>query len=245
MGIHVLKNQRALLGGYNLTGDANRLALSYEAQAQEAPAFTDDVEGSLAGLLMVQAQIEGYWTAENTDKALYDAVGAVDVPLSFGAEGAGEGDRAFFFLAHVAQYQPTGQVGEVFRFSAQADAAQTVNAKLVRGSMMHFAQRTGAGTSQTTGVQLGAVSATQHLYAALHCWAADGTTPTLDVKVQSDDNSGFTSAVDRVTFSQLTDIGSEWATPVAGAITDDYWRVHYTLGGTSPDFTFAVLLGIQ
>ncbi len=98
-------------------------------------------------------------------------------------------------------------------------------------------------SSSGTGRQIGAVSSTQTLYAALHVISASGTSPTLDVKVQSDDNSGFTSATDRITFTQATDVTSEWGS-VGGAITDDYWRITYTVGGTSPSFAFAVTAGI-
>ena len=59
--------------------------------------------------------------------------------------------------------------------------------------------------------------------------------------MQSDDNSGFTSATNRITFTQATGVTSELLS-VAGAITDDYWRLSYTIVGGS--FTFAVALGI-
>lgn len=95
-----------------------------------------------------------------------------------------------------------------------------------------------------TGAQLGALSATQEMHAALHVFNADGTSPTLDADIESDDNSGFSSAVVRGSFAQKTDIGSEYLT-IAGAITDDWWRINFTLGGTSPSFGFAVSLGIK
>jgi len=80
---------------------------------------------------------------------------------------------------------------------------------------------------------------------AMHVTAFVGAAPTLDVIVESDDNSGFTTAVTRGTFAQATAATSEWLTPVAGAITDDWWRIGYTLGGTITSATFAVFIGIQ
>ena len=44
-------------------------------------------------------------------------------------------------------------------------------------------------------------------------------------------------------FAQKTAVGHEWK-EVAGPFTDDYWRVKYTIGGGSPNITFAVMLGI-
>ena len=82
------------------------------------------------------------------------------------------------------------------------------------------------------------------MFAALHVLSASGTSPTLDVVLQSDDNSGFSSAVSRITFTQATGITSQWST-LAGAQTDDYWRASYTIGGSAtPTFTFALVIGI-
>ncbi len=75
--------------------------------------------------------------------------------------------------------------------------------------------------------------------------AASGTTPTLDVTIESDDGVGMGSPTTRINFAQATAIGAQWATPVAGAIADDWWRVAYTLGGASPSFTFICIIGIQ
>jgi hypothetical protein len=89
------------------------------------------------------------------------------------------------------------------------------------------------------------VSASQKMYAALHVRSVSGTNPTLDVVVQSD-TVGFPSATSRITFSQATATTNRHQfSSVAGAITDDYWRVSYTIGGTgTPTFSFAVTVGI-
>ena len=101
-----------------------------------------------------------------------------------------------------------------------------------------------SASGNTTGRQLGAVSATQSVYASIHVWSVAGTsTPTLTAKIQSDDNSSFTSATDRITMSSATAITSEYKSQ-AGAITDDYWRVNWTVSGTSPIFKAIVSIGI-
>ncbi len=79
----------------------------------------------------------------------------------------------------------------------------------------------------------------------MHVVAASGTTPTLDMIVESDDNSGITSGVTRITFTQEVAVGAQYATAVAGPITDDWWRVGWTIGGTGPSFTVIVTVGIQ
>ena len=88
------------------------------------------------------------------------------------------------------------------------------------------------------------MAAGKYLYAILHVLAVEGTNPTLDLIVQSDDASGFASAVSRITFTQKTAIGAQFASLV-GPITDTYFRASYTIGGTNtPKFTIALAVGI-
>jgi hypothetical protein len=101
--------------------------------------------------------------------------------------------------------------------------------------------RTATGTG--TSVQLGAVSSTQRLYVALHVFSVSGTTPSLTVAIQSDNATGFPSASTVTTLTAATAIGSQ-ITRVAGPITDDWFRVSYTISGTDPSFLFAVTAGI-
>jgi hypothetical protein len=115
---------------------------------------------------------------------------------------------------------------------------------VVRGLLVHPSNVSRTSSSTGTGRQLGAVAAGKSMYAALHVISASGTNPTLDVILQSDDNASFTSATSRITFTQATGRTSQLSS-VAGAITDDYWRVSYTIGGTNtPTFAFAVTAGI-
>ena len=82
------------------------------------------------------------------------------------------------------------------------------------------------------------------MYSYLHVMTTGTGSPTLDVVIQSDDNAGMTSPTTRITHAQKTAIGAELLS-VAGAVMDDYWRVNFTIGGSSPSFLFAVMLGIN
>lgn len=76
--------------------------------------------------------------------------------------------------------------------------------------------------------------------AALSIGAVTGTTPTLDVIIQQDTTSGFSSPTAVATFTQATTIGSE--TINVALIGERYVRAVGTLGGTSPVFDYAVVL---
>lgn len=70
--------------------------------------------------------------------------------------------------------------------------------------------------------------------------ALAGTTPTLDIKAQTDDNSGFSSAADLVAYPQLAAAGFTLGTRLVLPFTftnERYLRLLYTMGGTTPTAT--------
>lgn len=109
---------------------------------------------------------------------------------------------------------------------------------------------TGSATS-TDVIDLGGPE--QRLFAGEPLWfviavkvALDGTSPTFNAAVQSDDNSGFSSATARggtQTFSALA-AGDVVALPVPW-LNERYVRLNYTLGGTSPTITIDAWLTNQ
>jgi hypothetical protein len=79
--------------------------------------------------------------------------------------------------------------------------------------------------------------------------AASGTTPTLDVVVQHSIDGGTTWHT-LVAFTQKTTTGNELKTEAeveAGTAEayGDCFRVSYTIGGTTPSFTFKVTANAQ
>lgn len=83
---------------------------------------------------------------------------------------------------------------------------------------------------------------------ALAVNAASGTSPTLDVKIQhSADNSSWTDtgvAFTQVTASQVTatrEVAEFPKRTVSTTATQPWLRMVATIGGTGPQFTFAVL----
>lgn len=232
----VLKNVSVFAGGYNLTGDTNSVSLDYGADMVEDTTFGKDTHGMRAGLKTVSFSMEGYTDGSQTDTALYYEIGFEDLPLTAMTVGPTEGNAAYSFLTAISEFQPAnGAVGEMASYSASAAAMGA----LIKGYSLAYLENEDT-TGVTTGVQAGAATAGQTVYAAIHVLSGSGT---LDAVIESDDNAGFTSATSRVTFSQATGVTSEWKT-LTGPVTDDYWRVSYTIGGGSPDFTFVVFFGI-
>lgn len=238
MAHQVIQDARLYLAGYNLSGDVNACALDYSADMVDDSAIVDTSHSRLGGLKVVTMQLDGYFEGTDIDAALFNRIGVANEVVSIIPAGqAIDGGRAFTFKSNLAEYSPGAQLGDIFAFTVTAEATE----RLVRGTLMINATATASGNG--TGQQLGAVSASQTLYAALHVLSASAA-DTLDVIVQSDDASGFATPINRITFTQATAIGAQWQT-LTGPITDNWWRINYTIGGTAPSFTFAVILGIQ
>lgn len=237
-----LKNCQIYLGGYNLTGDSNNASIDAGKDEVENTTFGSSTHTFQAdGLRTTGAAAEGYANYGESEAGINSMLASV-IPASFIPQGNTEGNIAYFFDSNTGSFSPIGgSVGDLAPYTLDLTSAN----RLVRGNLL--ASVSNATTSGTTTEQdLGTVSATQSVYAALHVFNLAGTAPTLDVVIQSD-ATGFASPADQITFSQITgdgSVGYEYAT-TAGAITDDHWRVSYTLGGSVTDCDFAVVIGIQ
>lgn len=70
-----------------------------------------------------------------------------------------------------------------------------------------------------------------------------GTTPTIDVQVQTDDNEGFASPSVVATSGVRTEFaeGDKIVVPL-GFLNERYLRLNFVMGGTSPDTTLDAYL---
>jgi len=233
------------LGKYDLSGISNEASFSQAVAALETTTFGKSDKCYLAGL--GEGNFNGAFLWEDTDgiaQALRTFRG-VDAGnstvLTFAASDA-VGDAALLTRSCLAQLDNSGQVDGLLRGTLQIHASDLI----VDGKLGEPGRTARTASGNGSEVELGAVGATESIYAALHCISitADSGTPTLDVEVESD-ATGFASATSRIAFAQLTAAGSEWKS-AAGAITDDYWRVKWTIGGgaTNPSCLFIVSFGI-
>jgi hypothetical protein len=232
----IFSNGKFFLGEFDISGDLNSIVLNYGVNAQDDTAFGDDTISNKGGLLTVGFGIGGF-VNDDPDSKIFSSMGVADTPVTIAAEGADDGEKSWIVPAMFADYAPGGAVGDMHSFDANGQGKALVEATVL-GNATYGTTTTG------TGRQLGAVLATQTLYAALHVITAGTGSPTLDVTIESDDNAGFTSAVQRIAFTQATAATSEIQT-LDGAITDDYFRAVFTIGGSSPSFLAIVSVGIK
>lgn len=243
----VLSNAKLWVNGFDFSGDVSALALKYGADTKDVTVLSQTTRTRLPGLTFFSFQHEGFWSGGNgnVDDAIFNSVFALaNTEMSIDPQNGGgiEGDLAYTGQVDLSSYAPSAKVGDALAFSVSGDSD---GAPLVRGTLL--ANRTVVATGNGAIFQLGAVGALQKMYAALHVLAPiAGTTPTLNVTLQSAATGGFGSPTTRITFAQASGIGSQWGTPAVGPITDQFWRVTFTVGGTGgPSFPFVVVAGFR
>lgn len=246
MGKFVLKGVRLFVGGADLTTVNNKLELASEVEEKDVTAFnpnsTTDVWAEvIAGPASTSASGEGQWEAGDTgkvDDATWASLGAVGAWTACPV-GASVGDLAWVTKMLTGSYALGGQVGEVAPWKAGWKGSWP----LARGEVLHPPGTARTATGTGTARQMGALSASQALYVTLHVLSASGTTPSITVAVDSDDNSGMTTPTTRATFTTATARGGQ-TVKVAGPVTDTWWRVSWTISGTTPSFLLLAAAGI-
>lgn len=243
----VLLDARLFVAGADLSGYSNKIEIKETAEVKKTTTWrSGGAEENKAGVHRTEWMAEGNFEAGDPSKPddAFWTTGRSAAPWSaapFGDSDLAAGSLMYLNKAVRSDYGFLGGVGDVAPWSAQA----TSTWPLVRGRCAHPSGVARTATGNGTAVQLGAVSATQKIYANLHVQSVSGTsTPTITVKVQSDDNSGFTTPTDRLSFAAKTAAGGE-ALRLDGAITDTYWRVAWTVTGSTPSFLFLVSFGIE
>ena len=237
----VLRDCKLIVGKYDMSGKMNALALNATVEQLDDTVFGDDTKSSAAGLKAVEFQHEGLFDTgtDGADDVFYNNLAVADTPVIISPDTLAEGNLAYFFKSLQSKYSINSKVGQLLSFSVGGSGR---GSDLVRGKSLLNGTKTATGNS--TPIQLGAVSSVKKLFAALHILAASGGTPSLTVKVQSSATSGGTY-VDRLTFAAQNAAGAVWGTPTSGPVTDTWWRINYTISGSTPSFNFIVPVGIQ
>jgi hypothetical protein len=232
--------------GYDMTGDANNVALGIKREALDSTVFgpTVTARSRAAGLEDVQSSGKGLWQAGSgtVDPQVFANLGGLKVVTQTPA--GTETQRAYFYQCRDFNYDLFGNVGELAPFSVAMQGTKgsgTLSAGAIAGYLGKAKGTVSATGALGTFKQLGAVGASQYLYGSVHLFGTAGTTIT--VVLESDDNSSFTSAATRITFGPLTAIGGTWGVRAAGAILDDYYRFRVT--ACTGTWTIAAAMGIK
>jgi hypothetical protein len=241
----ILTNVRTFAAGVDLTGASNKVELSAEVEDKDTTNYASEGwKEVIGGLGSAEISAEGQWEAgdpSKVDDASWTQLGAV-IPWSISANNAAAvGGLAYVVSALRSSYTLFDAVGEVAPWSGDAKSSWP----LVRGQFAHppGTARTASGTG--TGLELSAVTAGKRMYAALHVLSVSGTTPSITARVESSVDNTFASPTTRLTFTAATAAGGQALRTDGTAITDTWWRIAWTISGTTPSFLFVASLGIR
>lgn len=235
----VLTNAQIRFGGRDLTGILNQVALEANRALPESTVFGQTTVTRASGVRDGSINVNGWWdSGADADFFTQHTANAAEV-MSVAAENAVEGSVAYSLQGEQANYTPGAAHGEVFAFVLELQSRNP----LVQGRLL------GSGTKSSTGnsspFQLGNVPAGSRVWAALHVTAQAGSTPTIDVILESDASSAFSgSETTRITFAQVGTTLSAQILSASGPITDTHWRLAWTLGGGSPVYDIFATVGI-
>lgn len=221
MGSFAFVDATTWIAGLDATGYLRELSLNFEVAPLDNTVFgLGGFRRRIGGLRSVGATFNGFFEAGTgtPDPEFFTQLGVADRVITVAPDDA-ETTPAYIWQGGGFRYQWGSPIGEVLPFTLDASNTNGVGGQ--RGQVAKARGNVSSTGATGSVVQLGAVGASQYLYATLHVPTA-GTTIT--VQVQSDDNSGFSSPTTRGTIGPITSTGGTWMTRVAGAITDTYYR---------------------
>lgn len=245
MAASVLTDSLILAGGTDITLDTGSYTVGgqvamVDANVHGSGRFRRVLPGNISHTLQVGGTAD--YDANQVNLAFPpSALGNQYLTTIVPQNTSSTGDVALFSRGLLASMNaPGGARGDLATFDMQIGG----DVPLIGGQVLApLAARTTTGNSSVLALT-GPTSA-QRLYCGLHITAVSGTaSPTLTVTVQSSTVVGMTSPTTRFTFSAATAAGWQWATPLAGAITDGFYRATFTISGATPSFTAAVVIGV-
>ena len=227
-----------LVSQFDLKGISSSLGSSVSAEVEETTGLGDAWQESQAtGMRSGTLEAEGFYdhAADSVNAALSGSEATSRV-ISFGFAGNTRGQACTLMAGAFggAYSRPVTRTA-----LTKASATWTVSGQVDdAGVLLHpLGAQTATGT--TTSVDNDASRASGAV-ANLHVTAVSGSSPTLDVKLRhSSDNSTFAD-VTAGAWTQATAVTSQRIS-VSGTV-NRYVSVTYTVGGSSPSFTFAVAM---
>ncbi len=239
----ILDDVEIMLGEFRITTDLHSCALSFGSESQPNTRYGGGgARLSQAGLATGSFSAEGYFAAgaspDLIDTILRAKQGTDNIPLSIAAAGDAEGAEIYFLQASLLTYTPIkGAVGDAHNIDLSCENSGD---HMVPNGRIEKGLGSTTVTFQSTGSQLGAVTASDALFGILH--VIDGT-GTLDIDIESAVASNFAGATVRKSFAQATGITSEFVINTT-VVTDPWWRINAALAST-PDFSMICAIGIR
>lgn len=236
-----LANVAIWLDSFEITSSTNKVSIDKTAVELDATVFGDTSLRRMGGLDDAVISAAGFLDWVDPESTLFRNVGQLpEVPVSVVMGGKVIGNLAYFMQAEISQLSIDEKIGEIAPFTVKAAGS----GRLCNGFLAQDGLVSANGNSAV--YQLTAPAAMQAVGAAIHVEAFAGTAPTLTVILQSAATLGFASPTTRASFNVVNGVLASQYVEAVGPITDQFWRLAWTIGGSAgPSFTFTGLVGFS
>lgn len=251
MSVQILYQADVLLDGIAGSTEFSRIKFTLNQPIKDRRAFGDVAVANLPGIYAATADGDFYYQTGNSGNLTANKLEGVTVGPSAGtfspmilslAHNLNVGEVVNIWKGVNAKVEHGAQHGEIKKGNVSTEGAyRTVLAtRLIRA-----ANAVTGSSGYGTAVQLGAASATQALFAALHVLGTTGGAAGTVFSVVSAASSGLSAVTSRLVFTAGTSaVAGEWQETAAGAITDTWYAAAWT-GYTGTGATVSISAGIQ
>jgi hypothetical protein len=239
MAVTTQTDARIFLGAFEFTSFTNQVEWGVDVATQDVSVFGSQFSQFVPGLKTLMFNTSGFndYAAASLDEYVRTNVGTRLVGTLSNAALATGGSaivgagvlQAWRAINAAVGAVPTVQAAIGDGYTAVGQITQTNSAAVT-------------ATGNSTPVNVGAVAAGRTIIASVHALTVTGTTPSLTPALASSTTSGGAYTV-RATGSAMTAAGSQLIT-AAGAFTDTWWRLNYTVTGTTPSFLLVAAIAI-
>jgi hypothetical protein len=227
------KDTTVLVDQYDLTSFLDNSETEQSIEVLDATTYGNDSKVYALGHDDGVATLEGLGDggADELDLILAGIKRSTGVIATI-IRGVANNDQADLMSAIQTQFDTKASVTGLVRLTAALQADQD---GLDHGVILRVPGATGT-SSNTSALNNGAASANGGV-GHLHVSANSGSTPTLDVIIE-DSPDGSTGWATIATFSQVTTTDQALRVEITGTVKQ-YIRAAWTIGGTTPLYTFA------
>jgi len=241
----ILTDVRFLYDGHDLSADGNNIGMDESHAMLNKTNFTQSFNCFRPGLGEGKWSYAGYtaFGIGSVEETLNARRGiATGIPVVVAKTGD-LGMRAHFFSAAQGSLAVIGnKAGEILGFTVEGTFGRGGAAAvgIINGPVLESGKILRVAPGQSTPVAMIGPFLGQNLYATVHLLALTGTNVTF--KIQSAALVGFAGPTDRFNSGALTAVGGTMPTPLAGPITDGFFRVDWS--GTFTSFLAMVVIGV-
>lgn len=234
---------RFYMDKYHLSGKLYRASLPVTVNALANTVFTDDTDISLAGLIQARMELGGYFQAGSglIDECVSGKLAVADTLVTLCPNDASVGDRCYAMRGVEGEVTNGGAVGEQHDLSFSLSCSSATGGLLFGNVMVN---ETHSANDAADALELGAVGEGEYLYAGLHIPSVTAG-DSITLKIESSPTYDPWEPTDRLLFDEASAAGAQFGTPVAGPITDTFWRAIWTVTGTDPSFDIFAWMAIK